>query len=258
MIKLPMIKIVSFVTSHVRTMAIVSITLNIILIGSGVFLFIKNNNISNTASSSQKLLDEIQKVESSRMNGVFTKNGAEHINIKDIIEAKNLSKLNLAALSNLEFSSGTYDYRNKFDYFWAGGVDNIYVDIEKMTRGSTYLIPTRSEFLGVSSIDDLARAASIGYYDPKIFNSKVNGIPFSKFYFNDQIGLAEGLTYRTVLRGSDDNFYYISLTAWENIMKDDGEYNYEMRDTPEVWFKNHPSEKFNQLESLVSQLTQIQ
>lgn len=243
-----MFRIKAFLNTRIKLLFILSLILNILIFGVLIFAVFKYKQISKNLSSEQNLVIQNQNLEKSRMNGTMVIQSEADKSFDEVIGSKEIGSLNTQKLSGLKFSKSTYDYRTTFDNLTAEAADGITITIERIENNSPYLVLySPSEWLGVMSIKDLVAPIVSGYVDPKLYNSKINGVNFAKRYMYYPGSFK--LQYDTVIASEDrEHLYYLTVSSdWETGPEDKAA-------DPVEWYAKHPSEKFQKLESFMKEL----
>ncbi len=243
-----MFGIKTFFANKTKYILPTSLILNLILLGVFTFTLVKSKQISKNLSAVQNQAGQSQILEKSRMNGTLVLQSEDNKSFNEVIGPKELGNLNTNKLSSLKFSKSTYDYKTTFDRFTAETADGIFITIEKIDDNSPYLVLySPSEWLGVMSIKDLVAPVVTGYVDPKLYNSKINGLNFARRYMYYPGSFK--LQYDTVIESADrEHLYYLTFSSdWETGPEDKAA-------DPAQWYSEHPSEKFQKLESFIKDL----
>ena len=234
----------TFFSEKIKVFLFVSIVVNLLLVSTFLFILIKYQKVSENLSSVQDQINKTDKLERSRMNGVFAKQEEGNKKLNELVNEGDLGNLDIKQLSELEFSKTIIDYRTSFDKFSTETNDGINIYIEKIENRPPYLsVYSPSEFLGLTNIDSLVTPFVYGTIDPKVYNSKIGSMNFAKSY--EYYPVSYQLRYETVMESKDQEYlYHITFNSdWEDV----GDKSIK----PDEWFSKHPSEKFKKLEDFM-------
>lgn len=213
-------------------------------------------NIGKRLRPISQVTSPLPTIEPTRMNGVLVLDEVKDITLNNSAVTIIPENLIFSNFNDITFDEITLDYKNVIHKYTTKIDKHIDVSIEVIKDERPFLATTRSsEWLGVISIEPYVHHLTNNTEpDPEIYNTEINGIPFSSSYAYYKPGGSVSLNYITAQHDPNQgNIILYTLSTWTNVLDLSDEDFSQATQKPEQWFTSNPSKEFINLEAYLKE-----